>query len=192
MIEQIGLSVAIEHMEELPVSIKAALVRSVNAVVPKAFDLSVERITGQVALTPAYVRSRLYISQRATTTDPMAVISGRVRSTQLRRYQGTQLYTKAKIPGKKRLAGVSVKVKAGGSTKVLKHAWIIKLKYGDADAKLGLTRGIAQRTGPGRNDFRILYGPSVDQVFRDVKDEIRPDVQQMLADEWIKQMKDGL
>lgn len=192
MIEQIGLADAIENLSELPVSLRSALARAVNNVVPSAYSLSVEKITSQVALTPSYVKGRLYISQRATTTDPLAVISGRVRSTQLRRYQGKQLYTQAKLPGKKRLAGVSVRVKAGGNTKVLKHAWLIKLKYGEADAKLGLTMGIAQRTGPNRNDFKILYGPSVDQVFRDVKDQIRPDVQSMLADEWMKQMKDGI
>ena len=51
-----------------------------------------------------------------------------------------------------------------------------------------MTTGIAMRTGPRRNDYRILYGPSVDQIFRDVKDEIRPEVEQMLSDEVLKQM----
>lgn len=188
MIEQKGLSAAISDIADLPANMRKALVAAVNAVVPDAYSLSVERITEQVALTKTYVKSRLYVSQTATVQDPMAVISGRVRSTQLRRYQGKQLYTAAKLPGKRRLAGTSVRVKAGGQTKVLNHAWIIKLKYGDLDAKAGMTMGIAMRTGTGRNDYRILYGPSVDQIFRDVKDEIRPEVEQMLATEWVKQM----
>lgn len=188
MIEQKGLSDAISDLVDLPTNMRKALVSAVNAVVPEAYSLSVERITDQVALTKAYVKSRLYISQTATLQDPLAVISGRVRSTQLRRYQGTQLYAPAKLPGKRRLAGTSVRVKTGGATKVLNHAWIIKLKYGDLDAKAGKTIGIAMRTGSGRNDYRILYGPSVDQVFRDVKDEIRPEVEQMLSAEVLKQM----
>lgn len=192
MIEQIGLDEAKAAFSELPANLRAALIRSINNVVPTAYDLGVEKITSQVALTKTYVKSRLYVSQKASNTDPMAVISGRVRSTQLRRYSGTQLFAPAKLPGKRRLAGTSVKVKAGGSPKTLNHAWIIKLKYGEQDAKMGLTMGIAQRTGSGRNDYRILYGPSVDQVWRDAKEEIRPEVEQLLADEWRKQMRDGL
>mgnify|MGYP001156600531 CR=1 FL=1 len=189
MIEQIGLNEAKEAFAELPVKLRSALIASINNVVPNAHSLAVEKITEQVALTKGYVKSRLYISQRASNTDPMAVISGRVRSTQLRRYGGKQLFSAAKLPGKRRLAGTSVGVKTGGSQQVLKHAWIIKLKYGEQSAGAGLTMGIAQRTGSGRDDYRILYGPSVDQVFRDVKDEIRPDVEQLLADEWLKQMR---
>lgn len=192
MIEQIGLDEAKASFSELPANLRAALIRSINNVVPNAHALAVERITEQVALTKGYVKSRLYISQRANNTDPMAVISGRRRATQLRRYGGTQLFTSAKLPGKRRLAGTSVRVKTGSGQKVLNHAWIIKLKYGESDAKQGLTMGIAQRTGSGRDDYRILYGPSVDQVFNGVKDEIRPDVEQMLADEWLRQMRSVL
>jgi len=189
MIEQVGIDEAKQAFAELPANLKAAMIKTINAVVPNVRELAIERITGQVALTKAYVKGRLYVSQRANNTDPTAVISGRVRSTQLRRYQGTQLYTTAKLPGKKRLAGTSVKVKTGKAPSVLKHTWIIKLKHGETDATAGLTMGIAERTGKGRNAYKILYGPSVDQVWRGVKDEITPDVELMLADEWRRQMR---
>lgn len=190
MIEPVGIDEAKMAFAELPANLKAALIKTINAVVPNVRELAIERITDQVALTKTYVRGRLYVSQRANNTDPTAVISGRVRSTQLRRYQGTQLYAAAKLPGKKRLAGTSVRVKTGNGASVLKHTWIIKLKYGEVDAKAGLTMGIAERTGSGRNDYKILYGPSVDQVWRGVKDEITPDIELMLEDEWRRQMRD--
>lgn len=190
MIETIGLSEAKAEFSDLPVKLKAALIKTINNVVPDVRSIAIERITEQVALSKSYVQGRLFVSQRANNTDPTAVISGRVRSTQLRRYKGTQLYVSAKLPGKKRLAGTSVQVKTGRGASVLKHTWLIKLKHGETDARAGLTMGIAERTGKDRNDFKILYGPSVDQVWRDVKDEITPDVEKLLEAEWLRQMRD--
>ena len=64
----------------------------------------------------------------------------------------------------------------------------MKLKYGDMDARMGRTQGVVQRTGTGRNDYRVLYGPSVDQVWSDVKDEVRPLIEPRLAAEFLKQL----
>lgn len=192
MIEQIGLDEAKAKFLDFPVNIRSAMVKSINNVAPVAHTLGVDRINGKVALPKTYIKNRLYISQRATNTDPMAVISGRVRPTQLQRYSGTQLFSPAKLPGKKRLDGVSVRVKQGGGTKRIAHGWVMKLKAGSSDDSIGSNLGIATRTGKGKKDFRIRYGASVDQVFRAVKDEIRPEVEQLLADEWRKQMRDGL
>lgn len=183
-----GMNEALAMLRSVDAESRSALSKAINAVADETHDLAVQKIMSQVALSASYVKSRLYISQRASVDDPTAVISGRVRSTQLRRYQGKQLYVRAKMPGKKRLAGTSVKVKAGGATKVLKHAWVMKLKYGDIDAKMGRTHGIVQRTGSGRNDYRVLYGPSVDQVWNDVKDDVRPLIEPRLAVEFLKQL----
>jgi len=183
-----GLDDAKRQLAELTDSSRAALCRAINAVANDTRDLAVQEIIKQVALTASYVKGRLIITQRAKVDDPTAVISGRVRSTQLRRYQGKQLYTRAKLPGKRRLAGTSVKVKAGGGTKVLKHAWIMKLKYGEVDARMGLTQGIVQRTGPDRNDYRVLYGPSVDQVWNDVREDVKPLISDKLAEEFLRQL----
>lgn len=183
-----GMNEALAMLRSVDTESRSALSKAINAVADETRDLAVQKILSQVALSASYVKNRLYISQRASVDDPAAVISGRVRSTQLRRYQGKQLYVKAKMPGKKRLAGVSVKVKAGGSTKVLKHAWVMKLKYGEIDARMGLTQGIVQRTGTGRNDYRVLYGPSVDQVWSDVREDVKPLIEPRLAAEFLKQL----
>lgn len=192
MIEQIGLDEAKAAFSELPANLRAALIRSINNVVPAVYSLAVERITEKKGFTKAYVKSRLYVSQRASNTDPMAVISGRRRETQMIRFSGKQLYTTAKLPGKKRLAGVSVRINMDEGPKVLKHMWVIKLKRGTAEAKFGLTMGIAERTGKERDDFEIKYSTSVADAFSDVKDEIRPEVDQLLEDEWRRQMRSML
>lgn len=64
--------------------------------------------------------------------------------------------------------GVTVRVKAGGSRKLIRGAFMPRLKSG---AELGQKRAVAVRTGGkfprSRNAaFRVLYGPSVYQVFR--------------------------
>jgi hypothetical protein len=170
---------------------RGALVRSINMVAEETRNLAIEEITKQVALTPGYVRYRLEIIKKASGDDPTAIISARVRPTQLLRYQGKQLYTKAKLPGKRRLAGVSVQVKSsarGGYPKVITNGWIIKLKAGRSKDSIGSNLGIATREGPGRDNYRIRYAPSVDQVWSDVREDVKPLIEPRLAAEFLKQL----
>jgi len=179
------------NLDGLDGQARGAMVRSINAVAEETRQLAIEEILKQVALSASYVKQRLQIVKRASTDDPTAIISARVRPTQLLRYQGKQLYTKAKLPGKRRLAGVSVQVKSsarGGYPKVITNGWIIKLKAGRRKESIGGNLGIATREGPGRNNYRIRYAPSVDQVWSKVRDDVKDRISDTLARRFLQEM----
>ena len=107
--------------------------------------------------------------------DPTAIITGRRRPTTLASYGAKKL-----LNGKK--PGVSVKVSRQGPRKVLKKAFLLTLKAG---AEAGSAQGVFMRVG---GKLKHLYGPSVDQLFRRIKDEISPQIVMDLSDAFFKQL----
>jgi hypothetical protein len=100
-------------------------------------------------------------------------------------------------------AGVYVEV-APGKARFMKRAFLIKLPGLAGSTELGAANmGLAIRLRPGeklrnKTDARrvakglyVLYGPSVDQVFRSrdgtgVANDLVPDIQDDLSDEFIR------
>lgn len=125
-----------------------------------ADEIRTEAIAGicaQIALPRSYVERNLFIKKRATINNPEAIIAGVYRPVLLTRYTARQRYTRAKTVTRKH-AGVSVRVKAGGSRKTLRGAFFIELKNG--------ALGVAVRTGKERGDYDVKHGPSVDQLWQ--------------------------
>ncbi|MGB5856499.1 MAG: phage tail protein [Oceanisphaera sp.] len=174
------LDQAKQMLAELDANSTRALVRAVNYAAVKARTLGARLIRDEVKLPAAYVNARLKVDQRASATDPSAMISGRGRATQLSRFGAKQLTTKAKLPGKRRLAGARVEV-TPGRKKVLAGAWLMKQKGGNT--------GLMVRTGPNRNDYKPLYGPSIDQLWRNIREQVAPEVSDLMLSEFIRQME---
>lgn len=156
-----------------------ALVRAVNHAASRARTRGSRLIRDEVKLPAAYVNERLKVRSKASATDPTAVISGRGRATQLSRFGARQLTTKAKLPGKRRLAGARVEV-TPGQKKVMPGAWLMKQKGGNT--------GLMIRTGPKRNDYKALYGPSVDQLWQNIREQVAPEVEDTMLLELIRQL----
>lgn len=174
------LDAAKRMLGELDNATVRALVRAVNHAAQRARTMGSRLIRDEVKLSATYVNDRLKVSQKASSADPTAMISGRGRATQLSRFSSRQLTTKAKLPGKQRLAGARVEVKPGRQ-KVLPGGWVMDLKGGN--------RGVVVRTGTGKNDYKVLYGPSVDQLWQRVREQIAPEVDDVLLVEFIRQLE---
>jgi len=165
--------------------------RAVNRVASKFRTASSKAIRGQVRLPASYVNENLTINQKATERNPTAVISGRKRPTRLARYGAKQLALAAGsargdrlrgIPSGKKQAGVSVSVSRQGGRKKMRGAFLLPLKNSGV-------MGVFVRTGSGKKDIEHLYGPSVDQVFRSVRDDLKPDVSKELVKEYRAQLR---
>lgn len=153
-----------------------------------------KEIRRQVNLKASYVNKHLEVSKKASDKSLAAVISATKRPVLLNRYGAKQLTRKAKgsarskgdplrgIPAGRKSAGISVKVKARGSRKKMRGAFFVPLKGSGV-------MGLATRTGPKRDDYEVHYGPSVDQVWRSVRDDISPEVEARLAREFQRQLK---
>lgn len=152
-----------------------------------AMQLARQQMMEEINFTPAYLKERLSIEKYAKRNDLEAIISGRDRPTSLARFA-----TNARAGQR---GNIRVEVEKG-STKVLKKAFILNLKSGNL--------GLAIRLAPGEklmnknlpvdvnystlgNGVVLLYGPSVDQVFRGVASDIQPEVADAAVTEFFRQ-----
>lgn len=165
----------------IPGNVKRGLVSTINDASKQALDDAAVAISSQINMTQAYVRSKLSISQRATASDPTAIISARLRGTGLRRFDAQQEQKKGKTKDLVN-AGVSVQVKPGGSRKMIPHAFFITLNNGN------LHIATRNRGDNSKNGYRVRYGPSVSQAWQTVRDEVSPNSDELL-DKFLQQLE---
>lgn len=145
-------------------------------------------ILDDVAFPKDYLTDdRIGLRKKARPGDLEAVISARHRPTSLARFAapGTSLGSRARI-------GVKVRVKPG-KTVVLRQSWLVTLRNGNIGLAVRVKPG---ETFAGRNEtpnwlvpgrVALLYGPSIDQVFRDVSQETAEPIGRMVLQEYFRQ-----
>ena len=130
-------------------------------------------------------RPRLSVSRKATMADPQGTISARDRATALARFR-----TAGQDPRNTRGLGVRVQVKPG-RTRLLKKAFLVKLRNGNMGLAVRLKPGDTLANSSGAvalsKNVYLLYGPSVDQVFRGVAVDVTPKVLSDVASEFLRQ-----
>lgn len=171
-------------------ALEKAEFRTVNRVASKTRTAGSKEIRSRVNLKAAYVNTHLRLYKKATAGNPRAVITARKRPTRLARYGAKQITRTAKgavgdtlrgIPAGKKQGGVSVQVGKGGGRRNMGKAFLVPLKTSSL-------MGVFIRTGSGRDDIRHLYGPSVDQVFKSVREDLKPTIRQEMVKEFKAQM----
>lgn len=179
----------VENLEELESAgkrIEAAAFRAINAGADRGRKLSTDEMRRQINFPAGYFRgqnSRLRVTKRAKPGDLEAVITGRDRPTSLARFRSS---------GQFRKQGVTVSVKPG-RPEFLKRAFLMPLKgsmglANNVGLAIRLPKGarprVAYRPVEMARGLWLLYGPSVDQVFRGVRDDVAPDVSEYLQTEF--------
>lgn len=154
-------------------------------------------VESQVDFGDGYLTTdRLGVRTKATTDNLAVMISGRQRATSLARFARA-----GQTVGSTRRKGVRVRVKAGGAESLLQNAWLVRLNRGASADRDYYNLGLAIRLQPGerlrnKRDVRsvqldqnvyLLYGPSVDQVFREVMVTDTPVVLGQVRDEFFRQ-----
>lgn len=163
-----------DFFRDLPDLFEEAAAISINDVVQRQGLTTIKKnMRSQVSFPSGYLEGggRLSVKRKASRRSLEAVIAGRDRPTSLARFASGQ------TPENTRGRGVRVQIKPGHTT-LLKKAFVVNLKNGN--------RGVAVRVGPGQrlegssgakrlaNDLYLLYGPSVEQVFAGVADDVTP------------------
>ena len=191
-----GLS-GLEDMEALRKSIRLDAARALNTAAERGRTLGARAIRDEVNFPAAYLtpgQKRLYVAKKATRTDLEARIRARSRPTSLARFTtGSTAINKA---------GVSVTVQPG-KARYMKRAFLVRLKAGAGSIETRSNLGLAVRLKAGetlrnKNQVRrldsglyLLYGPSVDQVFRardgsGVAEDIAPEIADILETEFLR------
>ncbi len=185
-------------LESLPASVLLAAQRAVNRTAERTSTAARRAIREQINLPAQYLtgtdssgRQRLGITKKASGADLEAVITGRQRPTSLARF-----ISGAPAPGR---AGVTVQV-APGFARFMRRAFVIRLPAGSGSVETKNNLGLAIRLRPDEvihnkrvmrqveGNLYLLYGPSVDQVFNTVREDVAPGAEAFLADEFIRLM----
>jgi hypothetical protein len=184
-----GLSETIASIDEMPASVLRFARMAINTTTKRSRTLASRRIREQVGFTATYLsdgNGRLSITQTATDNNLEARIRGRFRPTSLARF------AVGSSP-----KGVRVRVKPG-SSELMRRAFLMRLRAGNADIDTKANQGLAIRLQPGERiankrqmvqvagNLYLLYGPSVDQVFATVADEIAPETSDILEAEFLR------
>lgn len=170
-------------LDNLDDKITRNLVDSVNATLKEGKRLAAREMEDQVNFPRGYLtgeNGRLSIAQFATRNDMLGVLRGRDRPTSLARF----ITGGARTTGARR-GGVNVEV-TPGIVKPFKTAFLMRLRSN--------TLGLAIRTRdhkPPTSAYKpkeiapglwLLYGPSVDQVFNETRDMIKPHLEEFMKD----------
>lgn len=192
-----GLDKLVQYFETMPQTSAQAASMAINQIASRGgLKLARESIYDQINFPQGYLEGdRLRVEKFAKPEDLEAVIIGRKRATSLARFaQGAGLGVKG---------GVRVAVHKGNE-KLMRRAWLVRLRKGASLTQDNYNVGLALRINPGEQidskfsahqawlvpgRVALLYGPSVDQIFRDVAEDIAPKVGDMVADEFLRQFE---
>ena len=184
-----GLDLPAEAIGLNAEQIERAAYRAINTTAERARKMSADEIRRQVNFPAAYLypsAGRLTVPFKAGPGDLQASIVGRQRPTSLARF-----VTRG-VVGKQ---GVDVAVRPGKS-KEMKRAFLMKLKSGAGSLDTASNLGLAVRVESGKRPDKawkpvrvsdtlyLLYGPSVDQVFKSVRGDVTPEAGKILQTEF--------
>lgn len=181
-----GLEEVKQYLALMPERATKAASLAINQTADRSGLTAIRRAMREEAAFPAgYLEKpkRLGVTKRAKQTDLEAVITGRSRPTSLARF----------------VSGKTVRVNPGRSRQ-LSQAFLVKLKAGQgpvSEDSFNLGLAIRLRKGeviankremaPFAAGLYLLYGPSVDQVFRTVAASEAPEIADLLIAEFKRQ-----
>jgi hypothetical protein len=180
----------VDYFQRLPAETDKAAQLAINTVANRSgLKMIRSEILSAIAFPKDYLTDdRLRVKQNARPGNLEAIIAARHRPTSLARFadQGTSIGSRAKI-------GVRIQVKRGNSMH-LKYAWLTRLNNGNIGLAVRLKPGedFGNKTGAVKSwlvpdKVALLYGPSVDQVFRDVSVKVAAPVGRMVTEEFFRQ-----
>jgi len=149
----------------------------INKAGPKIRTKASSEIRSQVRLKASYVKDRLKLTKASRRK-----LEGRI-STPSRGLLLSRFSTDANISGDKvswikpppePARGIKVKVKPAGPIKTMSNDWFYLVLRGSGRVGIARRRPKGQ-LGPRGGKFDVAYGPSLSQVFTDVKDDILPE-----------------
>lgn len=185
---------AIASFAKFPKAAKEASRLSVISAARYAHSESAKEIFGQVNLLKGYISDRLTLKYSGSGESLAASITGRFQPTSLSRFTLSE-------PKKGKV--VRVRVKRNGQAKRGKY-FAVKLRQGSELTDIKFNVGLAIRVKPGQaftgsdgakllrsdkyGDTYLLYGPSINQIFRGVSQDLSKSIEEKLADEFERQL----
>lgn len=173
----------IEHLDE---QIARAARIAINRAADRARTRSAKDIREQIAFPARYLNERLTVTKRAADRSLEAVVTGRDRPTSLARFAKDR-----NVANSRKRKGVNVTV-TPGQTLFMAGAFLMQLRGGNLGLAVRLKDGesirnkkAVRKIGAG---LYLLFGPSIDQVFRTVSQDQAPETAEDLEREFLRIM----
>lgn len=174
----------LDDIRQLPQKIIQAATRSINRTTEWSRTQASKEMREQVNFPARYLSGssgRLAITRRAGRNDLSAILRGRQEPTSLARFAKERNPKAARKKG-----GVNVMV-APGESKFMNRAFLLNLN-GNLGLAIRLKQGETLRNKSlsvrSWRGIYILYGPSVDQVFRGVATDLSDEIADRLENEF--------
>ncbi len=183
-IDRTQLTAVQERLAYIKNGAARALSRALNKTASKAKTVASRAIRDQINLTASYVRENLKgpangLAYKATVNSLTARLSAPKRGLLLYHFATNTVAATGRPP-----APIKLKVKTGGSAITLASGFWVRTRNSnrltpavrnDILRRLGMTHTLDS------GEFTVLHGPSLSQVFTDVKDDIGTDMSAVLA-----------
>lgn len=164
---------------------------AINKAGPRVRTLSSSKIREQVNLKAGYVRDRL-VFKRSVGSSLIGKIETPSRGILLSRYSTNSQVASEGIrwllPPPTPPRGIKVKVKPGAGTTEVHGDDETEGKPFFVVLKNSRALGIAARLRGERRKFKVFHGPSLSQVFNDVRDDVMPQAADIYQEELIRAM----
>lgn len=158
-----------------------------------AYQRAIEQATRRYVVKASYVKKHLTLFP-AGSSRWEARIQGTHRETLIDRFRKPKQRTvavkhprrsrgnpRAGVPRGRKLASITTEVRRGNPTR-WRNAFWVPLKRNTQYGGNGLA--LAQRNGPGRDDFEVLHTISIGQIWRFMRDEMRDDIEAAVEAEY--------
>lgn len=198
-IDALGIQNFERYLESFPAETRRAASMALNQVSErKGLKLAREKMIEQVAFPTGYLYPpRFQVSEKANPGKLLSVIRGAFTPTPLARFAGTQrarFVTARKHSRRVQRPTIKVQIKPGRFVE-LKRAFLLTLRNGNIGLGIRLRPGEVLTNTIGAKlitkgplaGVALLYGPSVDQVFRSVAVDITPPLLADLESEFLRQ-----
>lgn len=191
-VDALGLDNLQFYLDRAPTIARRAARLAINdSAERKGLKLAREAMLKQVNFPAGYLNApRFEVRRKATDDNLVAVMAGRFTPTSLARFTGRTSAPRGRV------SRVSVQVNPG-TIRELPRAFLINLRSGNLGLGIRLKQGetihntIGAKlitSGPLRG-VALLYGPSVDQVFRTVAVDISPAILENVQTEFLRQFQ---
>lgn len=195
-----GLDDAEAFFKSVPkVAAQAASIAINDTITRKGLQHLQAEILGEVNFPKGYLKGDRFGPTRfAKPNNLEGVITARKRATSLARFAapGTAL-------GSATRTGVRIKVSSTGGSTYMRNAWLVRLRKGASLTEDQYNVGLAVRVRPGERisgkytshqswlapNVALLYGPSVEQVFNGVAEDSAPEILELLAQQFNRQLE---
>jgi len=166
---------ALDDMAEISPEIERKAVQAINKTTRRTRTAASRQIREQIKLKASYLNQDDRLSMKFARAGKLeGRISGRDRPTSLARFVTNKTGSLRDTNRRFRRSGARIQVKPG-ATRVARKAFAIPLRGGNLGLAIRTKGGPPQRAyKPKRlsEDVYLLYGPSIDQVFKTVREDL--------------------